>query len=258
MEGNKDNKVEVPAFDKHNTLIDSVLLSRTDSKTLFFHKKTERIAGALYMMTNFFATNEPLKWTIREEAIGLIKDIASLAQSSLSAQETIIRSVTGRVCTLSSLLHTAHIAGFISNMNAEVLHKELNQLLHKIEEKDSGRHSVRALSFAADFFEVKEKEEVHKGHIKDIEKKEEKTVSFIKPITPQKKEISQVNVSFNSRTDLIIKALEKGGFMSIKDFTKVVKNCSEKTIQRELTSLVLKGVVKKTGERRWSTYSLSK
>jgi len=44
--------------------------------------------------------------------------------------------------------------------------------------------------------------------------------------------------------------------LSVKDFTRVIKDCSEKTIQRELLDLVEKGIVKKEGERRWSRYSL--
>ena len=60
-----------------------------------------------------------------------------------------------------------------------------------------------------------------------------------------------------NRQDIIIDLLKKNSNLTIKDFVKVIKNCSEKTIQRELISLVKKGVIKKQGERRWSTYSLS-
>jgi len=42
--------------------------------------------------------------------------------------------------------------------------------------------------------------------------------------------------------------------VSIKDITAVVRNCSEKTIQRELVWLILEGRIKKIGERRWSFY----
>jgi hypothetical protein len=37
----------------------------------------------------------------------------------------------------------------------------------------------------------------------------------------------------------------------------VVRGVSEKTIQRELSLLVLEGTVRKQGERRWTTYSLA-
>ncbi len=41
---------------------------------------------------------------------------------------------------------------------------------------------------------------------------------------------------------------------SIKDIAGVVKNCSEKTIQRELAILIEQGLVQKVGERRWTVY----
>ena len=45
--------------------------------------------------------------------------------------------------------------------------------------------------------------------------------------------------------------------VSIKDISTLIRDVSEKTIQRELISLIDAGVVLRHGERRWSTYSLS-
>ena len=59
------------------------------------------------------------------------------------------------------------------------------------------------------------------------------------------------------RHDLIINALKGQSNLTVKDFSKVIKDCSQKTIQRDLLELVSKGVVKKEGQRRWSRYSLS-
>ena len=42
----------------------------------------------------------------------------------------------------------------------------------------------------------------------------------------------------------------------IKEVSNIVPDVSEKTIQRELLNLVSEGVLKKTGEKRWSKYSL--
>ncbi len=60
----------------------------------------------------------------------------------------------------------------------------------------------------------------------------------------------------DSRQIKILTLLRARSNLSIKDFASVIPECSEKTIQRELLELVDKGVVKKEGERRWSTYSL--
>ncbi|MEK6878241.1 MAG: hypothetical protein AABY22_01465 [Nanoarchaeota archaeon] len=42
----------------------------------------------------------------------------------------------------------------------------------------------------------------------------------------------------------------------IKDVVGLINDCSEKTIQRELLTLVDEGILKKEGERRWTRYSL--
>ena len=60
----------------------------------------------------------------------------------------------------------------------------------------------------------------------------------------------------DSRQARILTLLRAQSHLSIKDFAAVIPDCSEKTIQRELLELVEKGVIKKEGERRWSTYSL--
>lgn len=63
--------------------------------------------------------------------------------------------------------------------------------------------------------------------------------------------------STSERELAIIKMLKDGSNLTIRDFFLVIKGCSEKTIQRELLRLVKLGVLKKSGERRWSRYSLS-
>jgi hypothetical protein len=45
---------------------------------------------------------------------------------------------------------------------------------------------------------------------------------------------------------------------TIKDIAEVITDVGEKTIQRELNSLIEKGQVIRQGERRWSKYSLAK
>jgi hypothetical protein len=58
----------------------------------------------------------------------------------------------------------------------------------------------------------------------------------------------------NSRTETILEFVLKSTGVSIKDISNVVRDCSEKTIQRELAGLIQRGLIKKVGERRWSLY----
>lgn len=65
------------------------------------------------------------------------------------------------------------------------------------------------------------------------------------------------NGTKNERQTLILSTIKSKGESSIKDLTDVIKGCSEKTIQRELIALVSSGDLLKTGERRWSRYSVA-
>jgi DeoR/GlpR family transcriptional regulator of sugar metabolism len=58
------------------------------------------------------------------------------------------------------------------------------------------------------------------------------------------------------RRDQIIAVIKRKKYVSIKDITLFVRNISEKTIQREIVAMVEEGVLKKEGNKRWSTYSL--
>jgi DeoR/GlpR family transcriptional regulator of sugar metabolism len=65
-----------------------------------------------------------------------------------------------------------------------------------------------------------------------------------------------VKVKKTQRQGAILNVLKGQSNLTVKDFSRVIKDCSEKTIQRELIELVEKGIVKRDGERRWSRYSL--
>ncbi|PCI21252.1 hypothetical protein COB64_00010 [Candidatus Wolfebacteria bacterium] len=56
------------------------------------------------------------------------------------------------------------------------------------------------------------------------------------------------------RRNKILKFIKLKREATITDISKIVIDCSQKTIQRELLSLVKDGVLKKIGEKRWSKY----
>ncbi len=60
------------------------------------------------------------------------------------------------------------------------------------------------------------------------------------------------------RAERIKTVLEAKPQATIKDIAEVITDVSEKTIQRELNSLIEKGQVLREGERRWSRYSAVK
>jgi predicted HTH transcriptional regulator len=78
-------------------------------------------------------------------------------------------------------------------------------------------------------------------------------------VTFQPKKTSHVSTNLADREDRsirIISLVKDKKDISIKDISLAFTDCSEKTIQRELNALVLKGKIKKTGSKRWSRYSV--
>lgn len=59
------------------------------------------------------------------------------------------------------------------------------------------------------------------------------------------------------RRAVILGILQKKDSITVKDVSNVIRDCSEKTLQRELLALVTQGVLVKEGERRWSTYRIA-
>jgi DNA-binding transcriptional ArsR family regulator len=65
-----------------------------------------------------------------------------------------------------------------------------------------------------------------------------------------------VYAALTDRASRIKTVLEAKPEATIKDISEIITDVSEKTIQRELNSLIEKGQVVRQGERRWSKYSL--
>lgn len=59
-----------------------------------------------------------------------------------------------------------------------------------------------------------------------------------------------------TRREQIVALFVKGVDVSIKDVAARIKGCSEKTIQRELNTLVSDNIIERIGEKRWSRYML--
>lgn len=80
--------------------------------------------------------------------------------------------------------------------------------------------------------------------------------SVIKDINKghQEKKDNKPEIVAGNRMSLILDVVRKHNGVSIKDITAVVRNCSAKTVQRELGNLIERGLVRREGERRWSLY----
>ena len=190
-------------------------------------KKSERIASAVYLITGFFDDKEPLKWKLRALSTDLISE-------QVKDKFSTIREIL-------SLFSMAKTAGLVSEMNHDILVRELSKLKDEVEKPLD-------IMFISD-------RTIDQKALPRPQKPE-----FIKDNAPEKpmlKEFGAVSVKKNSRQSIIIAILKRKKEIMIKDVSPLISGCSEKTIQRELLAMVQAGILRKVGEKRWSRYSLA-
>jgi predicted transcriptional regulator len=81
--------------------------------------------------------------------------------------------------------------------------------------------------------------------------------SSVKKASAPKKRSNKATSQKAIRHENILKILKQKRDAKIGDISSLIKDCGTKTIQRDLTELVKKGLVKREGDRRWSTYNLA-
>ncbi len=224
----------------------------TDKTFVYVYKKTEKLTTALYMVTNLFSDSEPMKWSLRRKVSDLLSFTVGYKDLLSSQYPDFIHTTKTRVFEIVSLLDVSSRSGLVSPMNFSVLKEEFSKLINTLDESPvHDSHEVYGV-LPKTFFENHstdslntQKNRPYSGSPQDNSVIKDRTV--IRDTNPRKR---------NDRQNIIIQLLKKKNDLTIKDISAVIRDCSEKTIQRELIDLIGAGVLKKTGERRWSRYSL--
>lgn len=217
-----------------------------DIQRVYLYKKSERLAKALYLILPAFKDAPALRDRVHRISIELID--ASIL-SPIASRDALSRALLA----LSSVLSIARAAGLLSPMNAELISREAHLLLKeaavyeepKLSFEDAptlavlSRNMPSLRSTNRDVVQPRPKEKKIKDNIPVIS-------DTLRPLEAEK----------TNRREAILATLRSKGPSFIKDISTVVRDVSEKTIQRELQTLVLEGRVTKTGERRWTTYAI--
>lgn len=251
---------------KNNTQISTknsgpISFFEQDSGFVFVYKKTEKLASAVYMVTGLFSDNEPMKWTLRKKSSDLMSFTLSYKGLSITRYEDFVHNMKTRVLEIVSLLEISNKGGLVSDMNFAILKTEFMHLLDVLSSSNFYSKELSQDSFSKDFFDVQ-----NTGNSVQEKQVDKHAPAFLNTVSVQKishtdvkdKNASAVKDEFKrtNRQNIILGLLKKKKELTIKDIAEVIKDCSEKTIQRELISFMSAGVIKRTGERRWSKYSL--
>lgn len=209
--------------------------------------QVEAISKAVYLVTDLFSEGEPLKMSLRRMAIDIIEN------------EDKINSLL----KLNALIKLSRDMDLITVMNADLLIRVIDSQLSDLNNGDEKKEVVIDKVLNLDDTNAKVTAEIVVIENKDkveivVEEKVEKKVPniTINNNTQNIKTINNISMDIGSRRKRILEIVKARGAVTINEFIESIKGISSKTIQRELTSLVLSGTLKKTGERRWSKYSL--
>lgn len=250
----------------------------------FIHKKTEKLVTAIYMLSNFFPHQEPLRWEVRTFSLNLLGNVSFVFYGKNSDTENVLKESGNAIDEIISRFGIAHISGLISGMNFSVLKNELVSLKDNIESIRKGGGGQNIL-ITSDFFAHDKllegsprsdldvpalRSDLNAPHVNQSPTQGPTLrLPKVRPLPtrslPKATEAIEAKSSLSSvaskrkgdRSETILKILKKKDNLTVKDIAQVISDCSEKTIQRELLALVDKNVLKKVGERRWSRYSLA-
>lgn len=196
------------------------------------NRKMHKLASAIYLITGFFSDQEPLKWRLRSLSTDLVSD--NIKDKYRVAKE------------IMPLFTLAKNAGLLSDTNHDIMTKELSKVE---QEQERGLDSM--LQKDIHLVERPMLPQIRSEFVKD------RVVESIPEPKTVAREAGVVVERKNSRQEVILNLLKRKKEIMIKDVSPLISGCSEKTIQRELLSMVAAGILIKQGEKRWSHYSLA-
>ncbi|MES2203197.1 MAG: DeoR family transcriptional regulator [Patescibacteria group bacterium] len=228
----------------HEFALKSILF-KGRSDWYFCYLKTERIAHVLALLSG--RSGSPSLKDIAEHAASLPGEIARLAAGELSPA-----MVLAEVFVLLADVRLAGTAGVVGTDNSLVLVREYEQVAERLA---AGTH-LSPFVGPEDFFTpdvgdsplLLQKTELGSSPLSVYSRAPRQE---IKDIKGQSKGHTP---SVSDRVSLILQHIRKHKSVSIKEVAAMVPDCSEKTVQRELNSLIAQGLVRRVGSRRWSLY----
>ncbi len=256
--------------EKNQNIKDNVfynpLFFHNDQDIISIYQKTERICGAVFLVTRFI-DDSLIKNTLQNSALVSFKMCADFVMGT-NVNHQKLKEISINLSVLYAHLDNAFWSGYLSQMNSSVIQKEIQitvSIISKIEEKYRDRSNPKN-----SFLALIEKNTVPilshvttpdaaKNAIKDNNIKD--SIKDIKD-SIKDKNIGQVKekalrINNQERVDKIKFILRDFKQRTIKDIAALFPNIGEKTIQREINRLIEQGVVKRIGDRRWSTYVLA-
>jgi hypothetical protein len=225
-----------------------------DIRRVFIYKKAERLAKAIHLINPAFRDSPSLHSRLDEVVAGLIN-------AAIVPFGTARVKLSRELLALSSVLAIARTGGLLSSMNIELITREAHSLLQEVSLYEEPLLSLEDSLSLSDIAKKALKNETlpnvrPQGNARSpVRKEPSDRPARVKGHIKDTEGVNDIRIK--DRREAVMSVIKNKGTTSIKDISTVIRGVSEKTIQRELLTLISEGLVIKSGERRWSTYSLS-
>lgn len=219
-------------------------------------KKTERMVSVVFYILSYIERNEQTDFHLKN----ISEKAMRVHESSLATLSLYEYEVKDKIFPFEQSL--VALEGILRIANAaRVLNDEVLALL--LAEVDLVQRYLRNHFTSQTPLTVRDSAQVSPSITVD-RPKASKSIGAIRPsrVSIPKGDISSdAHMVYSQLVDRSVRiktVLEAKPEATIKDIAEVITDVGEKTIQRELNSLIEKGQVIRQGERRWSKYSLAK
>lgn len=208
----------------------------------YIFKKTEKIVCAVFYILHTDAELSRFDRDVVQDVSETARILLNMSIQSLKAKrthvETQARDIQIALIALESKLRVAHASKMLREGYLEVF-------LHEFDSVQRALRKYTETKTKNPLFEYGSVSEVSKVH----KRKHERILQTSSNDTEREIEI-------RSRRERITEVIKDKGNATIKDIALEITDCSEKTIQRELISMIKDNLIVREGERRWSKYSI--
>jgi hypothetical protein len=227
------------------------------------YRRSERIAAAIFLLTNHVPTEEILRLKARTLATDLLTEVLSLLDEMRATNSDRARVFKATIRELISHMRLLSVAGYISSQNVESVTEALDELPAFLATSQRSNLSESVSVNRDDLIDVRDvgvrniprvSEEKLKKDITDTSNRTHRGEN--RESASSSESVAEQSNKLTLRSQAILEVLRTGGELAIRDIASNLPEYSEKMIQRELAELVEKGRVKKVGMKRWSRYSI--
>lgn len=239
------------------------------------YTKTNKLITALYMVTDTMDKDEPIRLKLRTLGIEILSDI-NISQKGL------LENLDEKISVILSFLNISSDIGMISEMNQNILKKEFLEFKQSISEfKTQNSAWLEEFISRPSDIEFSIGQYQSNGQLSKFLNKGQSTRIGVQKGSTLLKALSEVErlkalnkigekenfgtLKSKRREEIIAIIKDKKNTSGIDGATitdikngakELLVSCGEKTLQRELVSMVKDNILYRKGSKRWSQYFL--